>query len=520
MPIPIVHLTDTVSGGDYDAVIAISGPKADFASAEVVAAVTAVTAIDAAAGCNVYPAPALAGGRLVYVPTGPISRDFDDVRRLEAAAKDGVRRAIKAGCRAPVLVVSSDAAAAFKEGLLVTILGALWGAYVPLSTREAKGEAETEVVSKLGVSWPVGPEEEKGKTVATALAIEKGKRIARDLTNGDPERMAPPGAAQFCVEAFAGVSGVSVSVVDSWEEIEAGYPLAAAVGRASAVVPRHAPRIVKLEYKPSGTPSRHVVLVGKGICYDTGGADVKAGGIMAGMKRDKGGASSVTGFVRTVAELAPADLAVTAYCGWVRNSIGEESYVADEVITSRAGKRVLVVNTDAEGRMVMADLLSDARATAAEAAGAGQEVSIHTMATLTGHAVLAHGKYGAAVDNGPARARGTSRRLQDLGLEFGDNFEVSYLRPDDYAFVAPKTSEYDVLQCNTAPSSRTMRGHQFPAAFLIRASGLDEHGSDSAVPLAYTHLDIAGAADTGAVGSGEETGCAVTTLTAHYILRA
>lgn len=132
-----------------------------------------------------------------------------------------------------------------------------------------------------------------------------------------------------------------------------------------------------------------------------------------------------------------------------------------------------------------------------------------------------------ALDNAVAAKYNTARSIQDAGDVWGDCFEVSRLRPDDFAFIAPKvraaahppslspfcletvmtpvlthtlgfamswpqTPEYDVLQCNTAPSSRTMRGHQFPMAFLTMASGLDAHGTGSKLPLAYTHLDIAG----------------------------
>lgn len=135
--------------------------------------------------------------------------------------------------------------------------------------------------------------------------------------------------------------------------LERQYPLLHAVARASLPVPRHHPRVIRLEYRGSGPIERRVFFAGKGVTYDTGGADIKAGGIMAGMKRDKGGAAAAAGFMQAVAQLKPANLHAIAYLGMVRNSVGSEAYVADEIITSHAGKRVLVVNTDAEGRMVM-----------------------------------------------------------------------------------------------------------------------------------------------------------------------
>ena len=74
----------------------------------------------------------------------------------------------------------------------------------------------------------------------------------------------------------------------------------------------------------------------------------------------------------------------------------------------------------------------------------------------------------------------------------GDPFEVSRLRREDYDFVQGKTLADDVLQCNNAPSSATPRGHQFPAAFLVRASGLESHGGDADLPLPFTHVDLGG----------------------------
>lgn len=159
--------------------------------------------------------------------------------------------------------------------------------------------------------------------------------------------------------------------------------------------------------------------------------------------------------------------------------------------------------------------------TRADPALANAETTLHSIATLTGHAVVAVGHYSVAMDNGPARQQRRAHGLQEAGHAVGDPFEVSTLRRDDVAFVAPQTREYDVRQCNSAPSSRTPRGHQFPMAFLSRASGLDAHGSRSSQPIAYTHLDIAGSATGGGgVGSGFETGAPVPALVAHYATAA
>jgi len=180
---------------------------------------------------------------------------------------------------------------------------------------------------------------------------------------------------------------------------------------------------------------------------------------MIGMSRDKCGAAAAAGIMRSLAALAPTGVRVVAYLGFVRNSIGSDSYVADEIIRAHSGCRVLVRNTDAEGRMVLSDMLSHARAEIVATPRERRPAStvVHTIATLTGHAVLAHGMgYSIVMDNGPARAAGLSEGLRRVGEAMGDPFEVSHVRREDYDFVAPKTAEYDVIQVNNLPSAATV----------------------------------------------------------------
>uniref|UniRef100_H2Y409 Cytosol aminopeptidase domain-containing protein n=1 Tax=Ciona savignyi TaxID=51511 RepID=H2Y409_CIOSA len=276
------------------------------------------------------------------------------------------------------------------------------------------------------------------------------------------------------------------------------------------VIPRHNARVIKLQYEGEGPITDTIFLVGKGVTYDTGGADVKAGGVMAGMHRDKGGASAVAGFFEILKRLKPSHLKVYGTMSMVRNSIGANCYVSDEIITARSGKRVRVGNTDAEGRMAMVDCLCEAKEKALN------EVNPHlyTIATLTGHAIIAMGPgYTIAMDNGPANEIKNSTQLREAGDAVGDMFEVSTIRREDYVFHTGKSEYEDVLQCNNAPSSRTPRGHQSPSAFMIMASALDAHGIDSDNPLKYTHLDIAGSEGE---FPGVPTGAPITALYSRY----
>lgn len=297
--------------------------------------------------------------------------------------------------------------------------------------------------------------------------------------------------AEYVERAFAG-SRIKVEVISDQDRIEKEFPLFAAVNRAARSVPRHQGRIIFLEYVPPKPSRKTLMLVGKGVTYDTGGADVKAGGIMAGMSRDKCGAAALAGFMKYVELKAPEDVHVVVALCMVRNSIGEECYVADEVITSRAGKRVRVCNTDAEGRFAMADSLSLMRERAVKENLA--DPHLYTVATLTGHAWLAHGDYTSVMDNKVAAKADHALNFCKAGELLGDLAEISPLQSEDFAFHRSKALGEDLIQCNNNSSAKNRRGHQTPAAFIIMASGLDQNDADSDKPLKYTHLDIAGSA--------------------------
>lgn len=182
-------------------------------------------------------------------------------------------------------------------------------------------------------------------------------------------------------------------------------------------------------------------------------------------------------------------LLISGALAMVRNSIGPDAYVADELIVSRAGVRIRVGNTDAEGRMAMVDLLAHLKEQVVNKKYANPQ--LFTVATLTGHACIVSGNYTMVMDNGPARKAKTAQRIIEAGELIGDPCELSTIRREDYEFCKGKSEYEQVLQCNNAASSRTPRGHQFPAAFLAIVSGLDKHGLDSTHEIGYTHIDIA-----------------------------
>merc|ERR1711953_1357272 len=407
------------------------------------------------------------GKRVVVSPTGPLNRCEDDVRRFFDAGEAGIKRALASGARKPVIL--SLHSSTFENALLVTLLGAYHALYTTLEHRESK-PAEAKKADAFAV-WSTNADAAKAAH-EKAQNIEAAKTVYRDILGSDPERMAPKMVEKYVKDIFNGTC-VSINVVSGADTLRKEYPCFAAVDRCANTVERHQGRVIWLDYNP-GDAKKTILLVGKGVTYDTGGADIKAGGHMAGMHRDKGGAAAVASFFYALTKMKPA------------------------------GIRVI-------GRMAMVDVLCHAKEKAITENLSDPE--IYTIATLTGHACLAVGDYTAIVPNGPYRRENLHLKLQEAGEQIGDQFDCSTLRREDYLFHKGKDEQSDVLQCNNKPSSQTARGHQTPAAFMILTSGLKEHGLGSDKPLKYAHLDIAGSSGP---FPGLPTGAPVMALLQNY----
>ncbi|XP_019644231.1 PREDICTED: putative aminopeptidase W07G4.4 [Branchiostoma belcheri] len=498
-----------LTGSQWDGIVLVTDDpsKLDGSLCVFKEAIQAYKEVDSGADGEavVIPLPSLPAKRLVYACTGPVTRDIDDVRRFYDAAVKGLQRALKAGCKSPLLVCPAHPAYDHARG--VATMGALHALYVPLEIRQDVPDRATKA-RQLGV-W--ADSEEVANNIAKRVGeLESGRIVARDIGGSDPERMAAPRVVEYLQEKFKDTP-IKMSVTSDPAELEEKYPLLAAVNRCAKAVPRHHGRVIHLEYTGEGEVDKTLLLVGKGITYDTGGADIKAGGVMAGMHRDKCGAAAVAGFFQVLNAMRPKKLRVLGTLAMVRNSVGADCYVADELITSRAGVRVRVGNTDAEGRMAMTDPLCEMK----ERALKETNPELFTIATLTGHAIRAMGpNYSIILDNGPARKLQTAQQMQQAGHEFADPFEISTLRREDFDFIRGRSEYEDVLQCNNQPSSATPRGHQFPAAFMMQSAGLDKYGCDSAHPLPYSHMDIAGSSGP---FPGVPTGAPIIAMAAKYI---
>jgi len=210
---------------------------------------------------------------------------------------------------------------------------------------------------------------------AEALDLLAACVRVRDLVNTPTEHMGPQQLEDVARE-IAHAHGAEIEVITGEQLLARNFPAIHAVGRAS----HRAPRLIALRWGDRALP--HVALVGKGVCFDTGGLDIKPAEGMRNMKKDMGGAAHAL----ALAELVMArklPLRLTVLVPAVENAIGPDAYRPGEVIATRQGLSVEIDNTDAEGRIVLCDALTYASEDPAEI--------LLDFATLTGAARIALG---------------------------------------------------------------------------------------------------------------------------------
>ena len=285
------------------------------------------------------------------------------------------------------------------------------GTYQPvdltLTARQVAGWALAQYGYKAYRGSEPSPEEARVLVVADerlraeALAIANSIWLVRDLVNQPANLMGPVELAQAATD-LAIMHGATCDVTIG-QPIEDGFPAVQAVGQAAAA--GREPRVIDMTW---GTKGPLITLVGKGVCYDTGGLNLKPGNFMRNMKKDMGGAAHVLGLAHLVMSLK-LPLRLRVLIGAVENSVASNSFRPGDVIQTRAGKTVEIGNTDAEGRLVLADCLTLAQE------GAVSSDLVMDFATLTGAARVALGTAMPAVfSNQQALADALVRHGQDV----------------------------------------------------------------------------------------------------------
>ena len=306
--------------------------------------------------------------------------------------------------------------------------------------------------------------EKASKQVHKAQITADATNFTRDIVNTTPEDCYPDVLASIA-EGMAEDVGLDCEVLKPKQLRKEKMQTLLAVARAS----RHKPRVIHLAHKPKNAKVK-VTLVGKGLTYDSGGLSLKPADYMVTMKSDKSGGSAVIGIMKAVAELN-LPIEVHGFVGAVENMIGGDAYKPDDVLVAKNGKTIEVRNTDAEGRLVLADVLCYAQ----------QEVKadyIFDFATLTGASVVAVGHYTSSV-------MGNSKEVQNLVVKEAQNSGelATALDFNDYLKKTIKSNIADVCNISDTRYGGAITAGQFLSEFI------DKKHKDK-----WAHIDIAGPA--------------------------
>jgi leucyl aminopeptidase len=350
--------------------------------------------------------------------------------------------------------------------------GALLGGYRFAGYKTKPQPGRHAPVGAVAIHVPDARDAAATAEIARAAVVGTAVARTRDWVNTAPNELRPPAFADAVAEAALEV-GLEVEVLDEKALRKGGYGGIIAVGQGSEAPPR----LVRLSYTPAGSsPERRVALIGKGITFDTGGVSIKPAQGMWEMKSDMAGAAAVAGVMLAVAALKPA-VAVTAYLPMAENMPSGSAYRPGDVITMYDGKRVEVLNTDAEGRMVLADAI-------ARACADGCDYLFETS-TLTGGQVIALGKRVAGVMGSPDLCE----RVKAAGEAVGEPAWPMPL-PDDVR----KGMDSEVADISQINAGMDRAGHMLQGGVFLREF--------VAEGVAWAHIDIAGPG----YHSGEPTG--------------
>jgi len=305
---------------------------------------------------------------------------------------------------------------------------------------------------------------------ACAKALEKGRisaeatNFTRDIVNTTPDDCYPKVMAKIA-KKLAKENGLECNILKPKELKKEKMEALLAVARAS----RHKPRVIHLAHKPKN-PLAVVSLIGKGLTYDSGGLSLKPSDFMVTMKSDKSGGSAVLGIMKAISNMN-LPIEVHGFVGAVENMIGGDAYKPDDVLVAKNGKTIEVRNTDAEGRLVLADTLCYAQ----------QEVKadyIFDLATLTGASVVAVGNYTSSI-------MGYSDEVKEKVLKYAKSAGEFATKLDFNRYLSKtlKSSVADI--CNI---SNTRYGGAITAGLFL-SEFIDEKNKDK-----WVHIDIAGPA--------------------------
>ena len=297
-----------------------------------------------------------------------------------------------------------------------------------------------------------------------AEIIASATNFTKDIVNEIPEIYTPQKMAEDALNLAKNIASIKCEVYDEKFLAKENMNAFLAVNRASV----HKPRLIHLTYKPKKSKKR-IIFVGKGLTYDSGGLSLKPADYMLTMKSDKSGAAAALGIIKGAAELN-LPFEIHAILGATENMIGGNAYKPDDVLISRSGVSIEVRNTDAEGRLVLADCLSYAQ-------DFKPDILID-MATLTGACVVGLGEYTTGImGNSDSLKNEFKKKIKDSG-ELATTLDFN-----PYLSELIKSQIADVSNCASSRYGGAITAGMFLAKFIK-----DEYKDK------WLHLDIAGPA--------------------------
>jgi leucyl aminopeptidase len=397
----------------------------------------------------------LAAKRLLVVGAGTVAKFSPDV--LRNAVGTAVRVLRPKGVQSVALALDAGPSL---EGLAIAAAeGAILGGYEPDRYKTEKKDSkpiETFTVVAAGADGGLD------RALERARIIAESQNFARDLAAEPANRMTPTTLASRAHDMCSG-EALQCEVLDRDRMRELGMGALLAVAQGSA----EPPVLIVLRYHPfevqPGSP--HLGLVGKGVTFDSGGISIKPSENMDKMKYDMAGGAAVIGAMRAIAQLKPG-IPVTAFIPAVENMPGSRAQRPGDIVTTLSGKTVEVLNTDAEGRLILADALAYAQKLGC--------THLVDAATLTGAIVVALGHVNVGVF-------GNDEFLIDKVITAArEEGEKAWPMPLDEEYKEQLKSPFADI-----PNIGTRWGGAITAAMFLK---------EFADPLPWVHLDIAGTA--------------------------
>jgi len=428
--------------------------------------------------------PALDGSTasIVLIGLGPGEITTDSLRY---AAGSAARQLTGIERLAIALPVTTGAEA------LAVLEGAAIGAYAYTGYRVSTIGTTKTPADDIVVHLPAAIADDAQSLVERASVLGTAIHTVRDLVNTPPSDLYPETLAAAAVDAAQGLA-LDVEVLSEAELEAGGFGGILAVGRGSV----RPPRLVVVRYSPAGA-SKHLALVGKGITFDSGGLSLKPPAGMVGMKYDMTGAVTALAVIVAAAKLE-LPVRLTAWLCIAENMPSGSATRPNDVLRMRGGTTVEVLNTDAEGRLVLADGLV--------AASEEEPDAIVDVATLTGAARVAMGERYTPVMGDDDLVK----TVVAAGAAVGEVLWPMPMPPELRSLL-----DSDVADIANAKPGNTSGGMLIAAHFLKAFVGSTGEGAEKR-GIPWAHLDIAGVANNpgsphGGIGKGP-TGTTVRTL--------